>query len=133
MNPRDIDDIREAEHLFRQAERSFPSEGSAKTFSEALDTLNDFLEFGAPSDEVRVFASNLKRSYTRTVLQHLVEIDTQNVDVLFHYLHFLLLKAKDEFEQVREEHPALDTAYRKCIERFSPQLAEAFNAALARR
>lgn len=124
MNPRDIPEIREADHLLQTAERSFPSEESAEEFSEAFEILNDYLDNRSPVAAVENFIVNVKLSYTRSTLNNLNEINTKDVDIFFHYLVVLILKMKPEVDALRMQHPDLGTAFDSCRERFKPQLDE---------
>ena len=123
MNPREIADISEAEDLLKEAETTFPSERSAAVFSEAIDTLNAYINEEEPGETVLNFISNLKYSYTRRVLSRLQEIQIQQVSVLFPYL-LALLRAQEEFDALRLSHPDIGEAFEKCMERFRPQLEE---------
>ena len=123
-NPRDIPDIRDAEELLRSAERSFPSEESAKDFSEAFELLNDHIAHQAPGDEVVELISNLKLSYTQAVLTRLYAIDTKDFFLFLSYLLLMTHTMKNEVDVLRQQYPKLGLAYDACLKRFEPQLEE---------
>jgi len=124
MNLREIPDIQEAEQLFQTAESSFPSEGSAKDFEEALEILDCYIEEESPEIEIIRFIENLKHSYIRSVITELNEIPAKEFHIFFHYLILLKLKMKQELEELTKTYPELQIAYNDCIKRFKPQMDE---------
>lgn len=124
MNPREIQNIKEAEELLKGAESNFPSERSASDFKEAFLLLADYVDVNQPEERIKTFVANLKYSYARTILAKLVQIQDEEFDLFIHYIIVLFVSAKAEFEDLRKTHPDLGTSYDECRERFKLQIQD---------
>lgn len=124
MNPREIPEIKEADELLREAEKTFPSHESSELFQEAFQSLNDFLQLEAPTPEIAKFVNSLKLSYARSVVSHLKDIDTKDFDKYVHYMIVLLLHMDNELKSLRTANPEIGKAFDSCKLKFKPQLDE---------
>ena len=125
MNPRNITEITKADQLLKSAEATFPSENSSRDFEEAFELLNDYVATEEPAPDILKFIGNLKYSYARIVLKRLNEIETEDIDKFFRYF-LLTVRMKEEFSELKAARPDLEIAFRKCVDRFGPQLDEVF-------
>lgn len=124
MSPRDIPEIREAEAELRKAEASFPSRESAEMFKDAFESLDDFAELSEPSPEVVRFIDNLKLSYTRTIVKHLNQIDTQDFDHYVYYTIIVFVRMRATLDKLSAMDPEISRMLAECKVRFRPQIEE---------
>ncbi len=124
-HPTDIAEVGAALTLLAQAEREFPSQRSADALSEAFDTLNDLLEYDPPGPEAERYISNVKYAHCKRIVERFAEVDPTDFEVWFHYAVLLLVKMKDEFDALREQHPDLGRVYEQCVGRHGAALEAA--------
>ena len=81
---RSVPEIREAIALFESWERSINDLHAAKGFTQAVQVLDDYLEY-EPDTPHRSFVLNLKLSNTRRLLQQLARVDRKDFALWLEY------------------------------------------------
>ena len=84
-------------------------------FGEAIHILDDYLAV-EPETEHKDFIENIKRTYTRKLLEGLHGLLGADMETWFQYIHLLLVKAPNEVEFNIREHPQLDKDYQGFME-----------------
>ncbi len=121
-HPSDNPEIGDALALLEEAERDFPSQGSADGISEAFDALNDILACDEPDAATTQYIGNLKYAHCRRIAIRLADVDKRDFEVWYHYVVLLLVKMKPEIERMRAEHPDLGQLYDRCLGRHGASL-----------
>jgi hypothetical protein len=105
-NARNVPEIREAIALFEAWEASINDVGAAKRFTEAVQMLDDYLEY-EPHTPHQAFIRNLKLSNTRRLLQQLSKVDKKDFGLWLEYALSALSAVSDEAQSVMSASPEL--------------------------
>ncbi len=104
------DELKEARKLFAEFEKSNNHTIKTRTFSDAIDILNDYVEENADSPEL-AFIENIKKSYTRILLRQLNDMKEIEIHDWVNYTTLTILKVKDEVTTILSENPILEKGY----------------------
>ena len=105
-NPRSIPEIREAIELFEAWEASINHADAAKRFTEAMQLLDDYLDY-APDSPHRQFVKNLRLSNTRRLLQQLAKVDRKDFGLWLEYALAVMAVVDHEAAPVIAANPEL--------------------------
>lgn len=106
--PRSVPEIREAIELFEAWEASINDVNAAKRFAEAMQLLDDYLEY-EPDSPDRQFIQNLRVSNTRRLLQQLATVDRKDFGLWLEYALAAMALADKEAASVIAVNPQLRT------------------------
>jgi hypothetical protein len=109
------EEIKEARDLLAGFEKENDHSLKTGAFGEAIDILDDYLAV-EPETEHKDFIENIKRTYTRKLLEGLHGLLGADMETWFQYIHLLLVKAPNEVEFNIWEHPRLDKDYQGFME-----------------
>lgn len=110
MTPREVTEIREAIGLFETWERTMNDARASRKFTEALELLNDYLEY-EPETPHRRFVENLKLANTRRLLRDLAKIDRKDFEVWLEYVLALAGPVEKEAMALMRIDPELKRDY----------------------
>jgi len=105
-SPRDVPEIRDAVALFEAWERSINDLHAARGFAEAVQILDDYLEY-EPDSPHRAFIQNLRLSNTRRLLQQLTRVDKKDFSLWLEYALAALAAVEQEAHVVTAANPGL--------------------------
>lgn len=103
---RSVPEIREAIELFESWERSINDLHAARGFTEAVQILEDYLEY-EPDTPHRAFVQNLKLSNTRRLLQQLAQVDRKDFSLWLEYALAALSAVENEARSAMAANPEL--------------------------
>jgi hypothetical protein len=106
--PRSVPEIREAIELFESWEGAINDLDAAKRFAEAMQLLDDFLEY-EPHSPHRQFIQNLRVSNTRRLLQQLAKVDRKDFGLWLEYALSAMAVADKEAASLIAANPQLRT------------------------
>jgi hypothetical protein len=106
--PRSVPEIREAIELFEAWEASINDVNAAKRFGEAMQLLDDYLDY-EPDSPHRQFIQNLRISNTRRLLQQLAAVDRKDFGLWLEYALAAMALADKEAASVLAANPQLRT------------------------
>ena len=106
--PRSVPEIREAIELFEAWEASINDVNAAKRFGEAMQLLDDYLDY-EPGSPHRQFIQNLRISNTRRLLQQLATVDRKDFGLWLEYALAAMALADKEAASVIAANPQLRT------------------------
>jgi hypothetical protein len=106
--PRSVPEIREAIELFEAWEASINDVNAAKRFGEAMQLLDDYLDY-EPDSPHRQFIQNLRISNTRRLLQQLATVDRRDFGLWLEYALAAMALADKEAASVLAANPQLRT------------------------
>jgi hypothetical protein len=102
-------DISEARDLLRKFERTKDHSERVRHFEDALDLLDSYQ---AEQDNSQVhLAANLRRTYTRKLLEELPTLNSLDIDDWFSYSVLLLTKLNKEADAICAEYKPLGIAF----------------------
>ena len=101
------EEIKEARDLLAGFEKENDHSLKTGAFGGAIDILDDYLAV-EPETEHKDFIENIKRTYTRKLLEGLHSHLGADMETWFQYIHLLLVKAPNEVEFNIREYPQLD-------------------------
>lgn len=104
--PREVPEIREAIGLLEGWEKSAGDPAAARSFTEALELLDDYLEC-EPDTPHRAFIRNLKLSHTRSLLRQLARVGREDFGVWLEYALAVAVLIEREAKSVMAQHPEL--------------------------
>ena len=125
--PRSVPEIREAIALFESWEASINDPDAAKRFAEAMQLLDDYLEY-EPDSPHRQFIQNLRISNTRRLLQQLARVDRQDFGLWLEYALAAMAVVDREAKSVIAAQPQL----RADLDSFLARWGDSVNQALHR-
>jgi hypothetical protein len=123
MRPRDVPEIREAIALFESWERAVNDARASKKFTEALELLNDYLEY-EPDTPHRKYVENLKLANTRSLLRHLAKVDRKDFEVWLEYVLALAGAVEKEAKALMRIDPDLKRDYDAFIGAWAELLSQ---------
>ena len=126
-SPRDVPEIRDAVALFEAWERSINDLHAARGFAEAVQILDDYLEY-EPDSPHRAFIQNLRLSNTRRLLQQLTRVDKKDFSLWLEYALAALAAVEQEAHVVTAANPGL----KQDVDAFKRAWGEALAQALKR-
>jgi len=103
---RSVPEIREAIELFESWERSINDLNAARGFTQAVQILEDYLEY-EPDTPHRAFVQNLKLSNTRRLLQQLARVDRKDFALWLEYALAALSAVEKETRSAMAMNPEL--------------------------
>ena len=106
MNPNLPPDLIEARKLLEAFEKSKDHSQRTRDFEDAVEILNGYLLDSQDSSH-RVVVNNLKRAYTRKLLEELPSLSGLDLNDWFDYSKLLLLSVSNEVEELVKDHPNL--------------------------
>ena len=107
MTNREPSEISEARKLLREFERNEHHSERVSQFEEALDLLESYLS-EQDNPELGRVASNLRRTYTRKLLEQLHTLHTLDIDDWGSYSMLLLTKLHKEVDAICAEEKTLE-------------------------
>ena len=110
MTPREVPEIGEAIALFESWERTMNDARASKKFTEALELLNDYLEY-EPDTPHRKFVENLKLANTRRLLRELAKVERKDFEVWLEYVLALAGPVEKEAKALMRIDPDLKRDY----------------------
>lgn len=123
-DPRTVPDIADAIELFEQYERSCGDLSAIRGFAEAVEILNDYLEY-EPGSPHRDFIQNLKFSYTRALLRKLAAVDKEDVTSWCEHIFTVLVPLQSESETLMVIYPELRADFDAFFDTWKEDLARA--------
>src|SRR5258708_16580768 len=124
MDPRAIPEIREAIALLEGYEQAALTYQSAKEFTLAIETLDDYLSDN-PDSPHRQLIQNLRFSYTRRMLQRLSSINKAEASVSLQHILMVVHTVKSEAERLMRDYPDLKGDFDALLEVWAEPLARA--------
>ena len=110
MTPREVAEIGEAIALFESWERTMNDARGSRKFTEALELLNDYLEY-EPDTPHRKFVENLKLANTRRLLRELAKVERKDFEVWLEYVLALAGPVEKEAKALMRIDPDLKRDY----------------------
>lgn len=104
--PREVPEIREAIALLEGWEKSAADPAAARSFTEALELLDEYLEC-EPGTPHRAFVQNLKLSHTRSLLRQLARVGREDFGVWLEYALAVAVLVDREAKSLMAQHPEL--------------------------
>lgn len=126
-DPHAVPEIADAIALFEQYEKSPGDLTAIQGFAEAVQVLNDYLEY-EPSSPHRKFIQNLKFSYTRALLRKLAAVDKKVVTSWCEHVFTVLVPLQSESETLMAIYPELKTDFDAFFDTWKEDLARALIA-----
>ena len=123
MQPREVPEIREAIALFESWERAVNDVRASKKFTEALELLNDYLEY-EPDTPHRKFVENLKLANTRSLLRELAKVERNEFEVWLEYVLALAGTVETEAKALMRIDPDLKRDYDAFIGAWAELLSQ---------
>jgi len=106
MNRNLSPDLIEAMRLLEAFEKSKDHSERTRDFEDAIEILNGYLQDSQDSSH-RVVVVNLKRTYTRKLLEELPLLSGLDLNDWLDYSKILLLSVSNEVEELVKDHPNL--------------------------
>lgn len=107
MNQNLPPDLSEAVRLLESFEKSNNHFERTRDFEEAIEIFNDYL-MDSPDSPYRKLIENLKRTYTRKLLEQLPSLSSDmDINDWFNYLKILLFSVSKETEDLSKKYPHL--------------------------
>ena len=107
MNRHIPSDLLEALELLESFERSKDHSERTRYFTDAVEILNGHLQ-DSPDSPHRAVAKNLKRAYTRRLLEELPSLSSLDIISWFDYSKLLLISVCKEVQELGKVYPNLD-------------------------
>src|SRR5918999_6461476 len=123
MQPREVPEIREAIALFESWELAVNYVRASKKFTEALEFLNDYLEY-EPDTPHRKFVENLKLANTRSLLRELAKVERNEFEVWLEYVLALAGTVETEAKALMRIDPDLKRDYDAFIGAWAELLSQ---------
>ena len=113
-------EISKARDFLDSAEKENDSKGKATKIAKGIDYIESYIQNNPDiSDELRWYITNLKRTYTRKLLEQLPSMAVKTeIDQCLQYI-IIFLKLKKDIDYVIKQHPELEENYHKCMKTWS--------------
>jgi len=121
----------DAVELLKSFEKSNDHSRRTRNFEDAFEILNTYLQ-DTPDTSHRKFIENLKRTYTRKLLEQLPSLSTLDIDDWFGYCKLLLMSVSNETEELSKENPHLRQNAKKFIAIWKEETISALQRISAR-
>ena len=118
-------DLVEAVQFLKFFEESSVHTKRTRAFEDAIEIFNSHLQ-DAPDTSHKLFIKNLKRTYTRKLLEQLPSFFTLDIYDWFGYCKLLLISVQNESEEIGKEYPHLKQNAEKFIEVWREEAIAAF-------
>ena len=122
MIPERPDELKEAERLLKEFEKSDSHTKRTRNFDDAIDLLNNYVEENPNSPDL-VFIKNIKTSYTRILLEQSNDIKQIEMGDWIRYWSSFL-KVESEATKMLSENPILKEGYKKFISKWKEEFIE---------
>jgi hypothetical protein len=99
-------DVLEAVKILESWEKSIELPERMGDFERAVEILNECMQ-DADQTSLRSFIINIKRTYTRKLLESLSFFPPLQMDEWFEYVKTMLLSVPDDIDVIIKEYPAL--------------------------
>lgn len=115
------EEISKARGFLDSAEKENDSEGKATKIAKGMDYIESYIQNNPDiSDELRRYITNLKRTYTRKLLEQLPSMAVKTeIDQCLQYIILIFLKLEKDIDYVIKQHPELEENYHKCMKTWS--------------
>jgi hypothetical protein len=104
MNNDEPSDISEARELLRDFERTEDHSERVRKLEDALDLLNSYL---SDHEKTGRLAMNLRRTYTRKLLEQLPLLHFLSIDDWFSYSNLLILELQEDVDCLCAENDVI--------------------------
>lgn len=126
MKNQELPDITEARELLAKFEQTQDHGKRLRYFEDAIELLDQYAEDDPDSDE-GCLARNIRKTYTRKLIEELPSLRVLDIDDWFSYSMILLLKVKKNVEALCTEHPALKTNFDNFIRIWASEAIDIFS------
>ena len=116
-------DVAKAVNILESWEKSRNHSERTRDFEDAIDTLNDYLM----DDEHKIihsYLNNIKRTYTRKLLEELPHLPVLQKGEWFNYIKLLFLTVPDEVDAITKERPNLKESEINFLKIWGDELME---------
>jgi hypothetical protein len=107
-------DLIDAVELLKSFEKLDYHSKRTRDFEDAIEILNNHLR-ATPDTSHKQFIANLKRTYTRKLLEQIPSLFTLDIDDWFDYCKLLLMSVPNETGELSKEDPHLGQNAKKFI------------------
>lgn len=115
MTEKHPEEIETAANLFKRFESSQDHSQRTRDFGEAIEMLNAHLD-AYPDSPHRSYICNIKKAYSRKLLEQLPSLCAVSFDDWFFYMALLLVKVSDKVELLTQENKAYRDNLRHFLE-----------------
>ena len=99
-------DFSKAVNILESWENSINDPERTRDFVDAIEVLNEYI-IDDDYKSLHSYAKNIKRTYTRKLLEKLPSLSQMPINDWFEYLKILVLSVPGEVDEITSEHPLL--------------------------
>ena len=126
MKNKESPDIIEARELLSKFEQTQNHRERLRHFEDGIELLDQFAEDDPDSDEGKL-ALNIRRTYTRKLIEELPSLGALDIDDWFSYSLILLMKVQNNVGALCIEQPALKTNFDNFIKMWASEAINLFS------